>query len=124
MSPDPRPLALVVDDHEPVRRLFGILAERHGYAPLLAASGDEAVEVFAARRAEVAVVVLDVDMPGMDGPRTLAALRELDPSVRCVFATGEGPGYTTEELAALGAVVATKPLSADALGAAMRAATS
>lgn len=39
-------------------------------------------------------------------------------AVRFVFVTGQSPRYTTEELAGLGAAVATKPLSADAFGAA------
>ncbi len=119
-----RPAALIVDDHEPVRRLFQLLAERHGFRPILASGGAEAVETFGRHRDEVVVAVLDVDMPGMDGPRTLAALRAVAPAVRCVFVTGESPHYTTEELEGLGAVVATKPLTAAAFGAALRAAVS
>src|SRR5262249_45350297 len=51
----------------------------------------------------VAAVLLDVRMPGLDGPQTLAALRRLDPAVRCCLMSGEPGGYTAEELLRPGA---------------------
>jgi CheY-like chemotaxis protein len=47
--------------------------------------------------------LLDVKMPGLDGRQALAALREIDPGVRCVFMTGYAAGPLAEELLALGA---------------------
>jgi CheY-like chemotaxis protein len=42
-------------------------------------------------------------MPGMDGPATLAALRTLNPLIRCCFVGGYIEGYSNEELRAPGA---------------------
>jgi CheY-like chemotaxis protein len=42
-------------------------------------------------------------MPDMDGPRTLGALREIDPHVCCAFMSGDTGDYTVEQLLALGA---------------------
>jgi YesN/AraC family two-component response regulator len=44
-----------------------------------------------------------VKMPLMDGPQTLAALREFAPEVRCCFMSGYTEGYGREQLLALGA---------------------
>jgi FixJ family two-component response regulator len=49
-------------------------------------------------------------MPGKDGPATLVELRTMNPDLPCVFVTGFGGCYTSEELADLGAVVLTKPV--------------
>jgi DNA-binding response OmpR family regulator len=55
-------------------------------------------------REEIAVILLDMRMPGMDGPRTLTALRQLSPTVRCCFMTGNPAPYTEEALLQMGAV--------------------
>jgi len=48
-------------------------------------------------------VLLDVRMPEMDGPQTLAALRSINPEVRCCFMSGHTGDYSAEQLLELGA---------------------
>ena len=50
------------------------------------------------------MVLLEVRMPGMDGPHTLTALQKLCPTVRCCFMTGNLTPYTEEALLRMGAV--------------------
>ncbi len=108
-GPDTAPAVLVVDDDRASRGLLEVWLRRLGYAPLVAASGVEAVNTFRAYPGPVALVLLDVHMPGGDGPATLAALRQLDPAVRCVFMTGVSV-TGLQDLLALGAVgVLNKP---------------
>jgi two-component system, OmpR family, response regulator len=111
-SGPPRPRGvLVVDDQEPVRRVLSAGMWSHGFAVWLAAGGAEAVEVYRRHRDLIDVVLLDVQMPGLDGPATLAALRETNPGVCCCFMTGDSGRYTEQTLAGLGAVaVFRKPL--------------
>lgn len=56
-------LILVVDDEIGVREITRRTLENFGYRVLLAADGAKAVAAFAARRAEVAVVITDMTMP-------------------------------------------------------------
>ena len=71
--------------------------------------------------AAIDVVVLDVRMPGMDGPQTLAALREVAPRVRCCFLTGDFGVYTEAQLLAMGAgAVLYKPARPEKLIGAVR----
>ena len=63
---------LVADDDEAVRELVATILEEEGYAVRTAASGSEALSV--ARQEQPAVVLMDVNMPGLDG---LSACRRL-----------------------------------------------
>jgi two-component system, OmpR family, response regulator len=103
---------LVVDDDPHVLSVLAAGLPHFGVPALTAASGEEAVALFLSRRAEVGLALLDVAMPGMDGPATQAALRAIEPSLRCWFMTGEPGVYTAEALLALGAErVLLKPFS-------------
>jgi CheY-like chemotaxis protein len=103
---------LVVDDEEGVRKMLGLALRQHGFAVRLASGGPEAVALYRAHHETIAVVLLDVRMAGMDGPATLAALRQANPQVRCCFMSGDTGQYTVEELLALGAShVLQKPFS-------------
>jgi CheY-like chemotaxis protein len=95
---------LVADDEAAVRTLLETLLRRHGYVVWSASDGAEALELFACHREAIALVLLDVRMPSLDGPQTLAALRQLDPDVRCCFMSGQSGSYRPEELLELGAL--------------------
>lgn len=65
---------LIVDDDATLRTAVGLMLTKNGYRVADAADGRAALE--AVKKAKPAVVLLDVEMPGMDGWRTLKALRE------------------------------------------------
>jgi two-component system cell cycle response regulator DivK len=64
---------LVVEDNEKNMRLFRDVLQATGYETLEAATGEQAVEL--ARANEPALVLMDVQLPGIDGIETLARLR-------------------------------------------------
>ena len=66
---------LVVDDDPDIRLLLRELLERRGYSLTEARDGNEALRVFFDERPDL--VVLDVQMPGLDGWQTLERIREL-----------------------------------------------
>src|SRR5262245_35798351 len=97
------PGVLVVGDETAV---LGVLAARlrtEGYKVWSAGHGRQAVELYQRHREAIAVVLLDVPMPGMDGPHTLTALQELCPTVRCCFMPGSPTPSTEEALLQTGA---------------------
>jgi diguanylate cyclase (GGDEF)-like protein/PAS domain S-box-containing protein len=69
----PKGPLLLVDDTEANREMLSRRLERLGYSVLLAADGPEALRVIAESR--VALVLLDVEMPGMSGLEVLSTLR-------------------------------------------------
>jgi anti-anti-sigma factor len=95
---------LVVDDETTVLCVLAARLRTEGYTVWLAGHSQQAIELYQRHRQEIAVVLLDVLMPGMDGPHTLTALRKLCPTVRCCFMTGDPMAYTEEALLQMGAV--------------------
>jgi CheY-like chemotaxis protein len=80
--PDGRRTVLFVDDSpEDLRLIAGVLAGE--FNVLTAQSGQQAVELCQANK--VAVAVLDVDMPGMDGYATCQALRANHANMQILF---------------------------------------
>src|SRR4051812_50003924 len=71
---DPLTCALVVDDHPDLRALLRILLERAGHRVVEAADGREAIRALFQERPDV--VLLDVDMPGLDAWAALERIRE------------------------------------------------
>ena len=87
---------LVVDDHAVVRQ---------GYAALLrvllpevqvieACDGEEALRMFRRHSEELCLAVVDVIMPGLDGPSWVGKALETRPGTRTVFMSG----YAEEQL--------------------------
>jgi CheY-like chemotaxis protein len=112
---------LVVDDEHLVRVMLQLGLERYGFEVWTAGNGREAIELYREHREEIAVVLLDVRMPGLDGPATLAALRELNPEVQACFMTGDPGAYDPEGLRRRGAAyVIAKPFQLGPLVRALR----
>jgi CheY-like chemotaxis protein len=74
---------LVVDDDEDIRVTIQQILEEEGYATLAAANGEEALRVIRSQARRPRLVLLDVMMPVMDGPRFQAKLAE-DPGLAAV----------------------------------------
>lgn len=66
---------LVVDDESRMRKLVRDFLEREGYVVLEAGDGMEAMEIFYEEK-DIALVILDVMMPRMDGWQTCREIRQ------------------------------------------------
>lgn len=107
-----KPIILVVDDEPGIRLFLEIALTQAGAAVLTAATGAEAVAL-AQRHPDLQAVLVDVHLPGMDGPATWRALRAVRPGLRCAFLTGLGDPDLAESLRAQGAaLVLFKPFTA------------
>ena len=67
---------LSVDDSATIRRIVGRVVATLGMEFLEASNGLEALAILEAQFADVALVVLDVNMPEMDGSQTLLAIKK------------------------------------------------
>jgi hypothetical protein len=74
--------------------LVSAILETGGYKVLQAMSGREAIDLCQTHQGPIHLALLDVIMPGMNGPELRECLRELVPSVRTLFMSG----YTYSEI--------------------------
>ncbi|MDH3639146.1 MAG: response regulator [Gammaproteobacteria bacterium] len=92
---------LYVDDDPNLRALFEVALGSDASMKLaICASGPEAVDTAPEFRPQL--IVLDVNMPGMDGPATLAELRANGESSPAVFVTAETGLEELKRLKSLG----------------------
>src|ERR1700728_3025181 len=78
-------IILIVDDDASVRRALHTTLQTLGFSTSEASGGEEALEL--ARTAPYDVVLLDVNMPGMDGLETCRQLRRLLPPMAIMMLT-------------------------------------
>ena len=93
---------LLVDDE---KHLTEVLADRlevlYQIKPDVAYSGAEALEMIQKKTYDV--VVLDIEMPGMDGMETLKRIKEINKKIQVVMFTGHGRDETRHLAETLGA---------------------
>ncbi|HIY92941.1 response regulator transcription factor [Companilactobacillus sp. HBUAS56275] len=66
---------LVVDDDKEIVELLSIYIKNEGYEPITANSGQEALDQLAAH-SDIALMVLDIMMPGIDGIEVVKRVRK------------------------------------------------
>jgi two-component system, cell cycle sensor histidine kinase and response regulator CckA len=82
---------LLVDDEEYVRELGKRILERAGYTVITAATGTEALDIYAKEQFNIALVVLDLIMPQMGGEQCLEELLKINSQVKVIVSTGHSP---------------------------------
>jgi CheY-like chemotaxis protein len=101
---------LLIEDEPFMRMMLSHLLNKNGFEVVEATSGEQACEIYSANAERIAVVVADAILPGLNGPSTIARLREVNPELRFCFITG---GETRELLERGPARVFQKPFSHD-----------
>jgi len=79
---------LIVDDEPSVREAAQELLSAFGYNPVTAGGGVEALEIYKNRADEIALVLTDMMMPGMDGATLIRAILDLRADARIVAGSG------------------------------------
>jgi two-component system cell cycle sensor histidine kinase/response regulator CckA len=92
--PAARPLVVLVEDEELIRRLLERVLENAEYEVLVAANGATALRLMERRAGELTLLLTDLVMPGMNGLELARAARELQPDLPVLCMSG----YSEETL--------------------------
>lgn len=110
---------LVVDDEKVILNICSRILEELGYRVITAQSGMEAVRLYQQEKPDV--VMLDIQMPEMDGKQTHAALCGINPMAKIFFATGYAtPDVVRDIRQNLKSTIIEKPFSIDTLSKVIR----
>ena len=80
---------LVVDNNEAVGAFIEVALRQHGFTVFVASSGSAALNLF--REQRIDIVLMDIEMPDLNGPETLKMLQSIRPDVPCFFMTASSP---------------------------------
>jgi len=83
-----RGTVLLADDEELVRYATRRVLEHAGVEVLAAEDGAQAVELYEANRDTIDLVILDLDMPGLNGEQAFTRLVEIDPEIKVIISSG------------------------------------
>ncbi|MBP9837562.1 MAG: response regulator [Proteobacteria bacterium] len=79
---------LVVDDEEAVRAIVQRSLEHLGYHVTVACNGEEAFEIFSNTKEKFNLIIIDMIMPKMPGDQLFKKMKEVDPDVPVLIASG------------------------------------
>jgi len=90
---------LLVDDEDYLRDLGTRILTKFGYTVLTAPDGETAVQIYQEQAPHIALVILDLIMPGIGGKNCLDLILKKDPLARVIIASGYSvDGPTKKEL--------------------------
>lgn len=95
-------LVLIIDDEAAVRETLGDLLTSEGHEVIVAQDGDEGLEKLHQYQQQIALVFLDMKMPGMNGVQTLRALRATHATLPVIICSGYSETEATTAVNALG----------------------
>jgi len=79
---------LCVDDDASIRELYRSILGSFGWHVLLAENGNGALKLHHSNRHSICAVILDYQMPGMNGVELAARLKQFDPNLPVVLISG------------------------------------
>jgi CheY-like chemotaxis protein len=85
-SVSPIAIILCIDDDEGVLHYLKAILERSGYKTLTAKSGPQGLKL--AARCKLDVVVLDYEMPEMNGHEVASAIKSMKPELKVILISG------------------------------------
>lgn len=109
-----KPSILVVDDDHNIREAFHVMLEEK-YNPILTSSGEEALQKIK-KNSAINLVLLDLNLPNLDGIETLAQIKEMDPTLDVIMVTANTTTESAIKSMKYGAYdYIVKPFDVDAL---------
>lgn len=95
---------LVIDDESTVREAVADILEMVDIGVIEAGNGQEGLARFRENRPKINAILLDMQMPVMNGEETFLHLRELDPNAQIIVSSGYSEAETMQHFVGQGLV--------------------
>lgn len=107
---------LIIDDEASILTIASQTLQAFGYRVLTANNGATAMKIYAQHQNEIAVALTDMMMPVMDGRVTIQALKQMNPAVKIIAASGLDANTDVSTLTGAGVLhFLPKPYTAETL---------
>jgi len=94
---------LVIDDEEILVKTVTAILRKNGYETVACTNSREGIERYRQSPGEFDMVLLDMIMPGMNGPQVFHALKEINPTVAVLLMSGATANHEVQDLVDAGA---------------------
>lgn len=106
---------LIVDDEPELVAILSEMLEAHGYSTTSVSHSPDALQRFEQNPAAFNLVITDQTMPELNGSDMAARMRELNPAIPIILATGYSDSLGQKEAEAQGVSFMRKPIQLDVL---------
>jgi CheY-like chemotaxis protein len=116
MGQQDKAFVMVVDDERIVAELVSAVLEESGYSSQVFLNGRDAIQFYEQNQDSVDLILLDILMPGMNGDKVFAELKQLNPDVKVMILTGYAENIHVAHMLSTGARgIIHKPFSVEEL---------
>jgi len=84
---------LLIDDEQVVRDIGGEMLKALGFTCITAENGGEGLRIYKEHPRGFALVILDIEMPGLTGDKVYMKLKELNPRQKILITSGYAQNY-------------------------------
>ncbi|MGB1250039.1 MAG: response regulator [Candidatus Promineifilaceae bacterium] len=88
LSPSISKKVLIIDDEPAVTEVVQDILEAEGIPAMIAHGGAEGIDLYRTQQASIALVLLDLSMPGLNGEDVFNAIHKINPNVRVILSSG------------------------------------
>lgn len=92
---------LLIEDEDTLRQAVAKMLRKKGLPVIEAVDGNSAVDLFRVNEPGIAVVLLDMTLPGMSGPEVFAELRRIRPDVKVILTSAYGQEFVDASFSGL-----------------------
>jgi two-component system cell cycle sensor histidine kinase/response regulator CckA len=89
----PQQHILLIDDEAVVREIGCEMLENLGYQCIPAESGEQGIQLYKENKDKIALVILDIEMPGISGDKVYSTLKDLEPTLKILLISGYAKNY-------------------------------
>lgn len=106
---------LIAEDKAEVRHSIKLVLEASGYRVIEAIDGRDAVDKFIEHADDIALLIIDVIMPKMNGKEAFEEIRKIRPGTKAIFMSGYTSDIIINSIPEVDAVFISKPIIPDKL---------
>ena len=89
---------LLVDDEEVIREIGNDMLNSLGINCITACNGEEGIEIYKKNRDKIDIIILDIELPGISGEKVFDILKQINPDIKILIASGYGKDYLEKKI--------------------------